>query len=336
MRLTIFAMLLALMTASQSLAQQEKQHENVMLKAFVNSKTIVFLGDSITYSGQYLAVLEDCLLANKVNAPRLLNCGLGSETCSGESEPAHPWPRPNVHERFERLLEKVEPDLLVVNYGMNDGIYHPFDEKRFQSYKDGIEKIIEAANQSNGDMKVILLTPPPFDALPLKLKNSLATKDAKEFNWKTVYENYDTEVLAVYSKWILEQESRVAGCIDMRTPILEALAEKRKTDPKFRFAHDGVHLNSAGQKIMGQTIAKALGVDPDKTHGEKVLKAIKERQNVHRDSWLAEVGHKRPGVKSGMKIEAAKLEADKIDLQIEAAIKKGKQKERTNENTADQ
>ena len=295
---------------------QQTQEQNPVAEAFFAASTIAFLGDSITYRGTFITDLESTMVANGKTGPKLLNLGLPSETCSGCSEPAHPWPRPNVHERFDRVLDKLKPDLLVVNYGMNDGIYHPFDKTRFEKFKQGINIIIEAADKSDGKLKVILVTPPTFDALPLKAKNKLAAGDAKNFSWKRVYENYDTDVLAVYSEWVMNQKDRVLGCIDLRTPILETLANKRKTDPDFHFAKDGVHVDAAGHRLIAQTMATAIGLDPAKTLSADLEKTVNSKQVVLRDSWLSEIGHKRPGVKPGIPLDKALAAADQADKLI--------------------
>ena len=105
-------------------------------------RRIVFLGDSITYSGQFIAYVEAFL---RLRDPELvcefLNLGLPSETVSGLTEPGHEggrFPRPVLHERLNRVLEKTKPDLIVACYGMNDGIYHPFSEARFERFKEGM------------------------------------------------------------------------------------------------------------------------------------------------------------------------------------------------------
>ncbi len=304
------------------LTGQESKSENAVADTFFAAKRVVFLGDSITYHGGFIAALESTLIGNEKQYPELLNVGLSSETCSGDSEPAHPWPRPNVHERIQRVLDTVEPDLLVVNYGMNDGIYHPFDETRFENYKNGINKIIEAADESEGKLKVILVTPPPFDALPVKAKGNLVPIDAKEFLWTKVYENYDSEVMSVYAKWILEQKHRVAGCVDLRTPMLADLVERRKTKPDFHYAHDGVHVNAAGHQLIADCLAKALGLDCSKHLTAELSAKLKQRQAILRDSWLTESGHKRPGIKAGLPKSKAAEAAQKIDDAIAAAIQK--------------
>ncbi|TXT28529.1 MAG: G-D-S-L family lipolytic protein, partial [Planctomycetota bacterium] len=97
--------------------------------ALLKAKRVVFLGDSITYSGQYIAYLETFLATRFPNrTTEFINLGLPSETCSGLSEDGHAggkFPRPDVHERLQRVLDKLKPDLVVACYGMNCGIYLP-------------------------------------------------------------------------------------------------------------------------------------------------------------------------------------------------------------------
>ncbi len=68
-------------------------------------RRVVFLGDSITYSGQYLEYVEARLRLNEpTNRLEFLNLGLPSETVSGLSEPGHAggqFPRPGLHERLQ-------------------------------------------------------------------------------------------------------------------------------------------------------------------------------------------------------------------------------------------
>ena len=59
-----------------------------------SGETVLFLGDSITHSGGYIVELEARLRSLHPDKEfTLINLGLPSETCSGLSEPAHPFPR---------------------------------------------------------------------------------------------------------------------------------------------------------------------------------------------------------------------------------------------------
>ena len=58
-----------------------------------------------------------------------INAGLPTETVSGLSEEGHAggsFPRPDLHERLERVLPATRPDVVIACYGMNDGIYLPY------------------------------------------------------------------------------------------------------------------------------------------------------------------------------------------------------------------
>jgi hypothetical protein len=54
----------------------------------------------------------------------------------------------------------VKPAWVVACYGINDGIYHPFNEKRFAAYQDGIATLIKKVQASGA--RLVLLTAPPY------------------------------------------------------------------------------------------------------------------------------------------------------------------------------
>src|SRR5690606_42038351 len=84
---------------------------------------ILVLGDSITAAGHYVDDIETYLLLHDhARLPTLVALGLGSETVTGLTEPVHAFPRPNVHDRLDRVLKTVQPDIVWDCYGMNDGI----------------------------------------------------------------------------------------------------------------------------------------------------------------------------------------------------------------------
>src|SRR5215469_17333585 len=103
---------------------------------------VVFVGDSITWLGGYVDDIEAYVLTRDTNSTiTFLNLGQSSETVSGLSEPGHAggkYTRPDVHARLASILEKTKPDLVVVDYGMNDGIYQPYDPERAQKFEDGM------------------------------------------------------------------------------------------------------------------------------------------------------------------------------------------------------
>ena len=273
------------------------------------AKRILFLGDSITHGGHYIVFLEAALREAHPEA-EFINLGLPSEGCTGLSEPAHPFPRPNVHERLERALTKVNPDLVFACYGMNDGIYYPFSEERFANYQAGINTLI--AKVAAHGAPLILLTPPPFDPEPLRKKGKLLPAGAPKYSWMQIYEHYDRDVIARYGKWILKQKGRVKTVIDLHKPVTAFVNEQRKTTPGFALSGDGVHLNKEGHRVIAQAIHAALYQKPLPEIPPATLALLEKRHKIMHASWLSHVGHQRPGVRAGLPLEEARAKADEI------------------------
>lgn len=160
---------------------------------------ILFLGDSITADGQYIRLIQDWLNIHRPEwTAELIPAGVPSETVSGLSEAAHPGPRPSVHERLAGELAAAAPDVAVACYGMNDGIYHPFSDKRFAAYQAGMLALSTQIRDTGAG--VVLMTPPPFDAL--SMNGPLQPADAADFSYLAPYEDYD-QVLERYAGWLL-------------------------------------------------------------------------------------------------------------------------------------
>jgi lysophospholipase L1-like esterase len=290
------------------------------------SRRIVFLGDSITYSGQYV---DDTEMALRTLYPEgsfeFLDLGLPSETVSGLSEPGHAggaFPRPDLHDRLARLLELTHPDLVIACYGMNDGIYYPFGEERFEKYQQGIRLLRERVIKSGA--KLILLTPPVFDPQPIRAH----TLPAGLAEYRQPYEGYN-DVLDRYSDWLLAQRKYGWLVIDVHTPMKKHLAEYRHKDPTYILATDGVHINDSGHALMAQSLLQGLRVPGDGKQlsnllstepGREILKLIHSRNRLLSDAWLTAVGHKRPGMTKGLPLEEATTQATELNHQIKEKL----------------
>jgi len=259
------------------------------------AKRVVFLGDSITYAGQFV---EDIAAYQQARFPEhpvtIINVGLPSETVSGLSEPGHAdgkFPRPDLHERLARVLAKTRPDLVFACYGMNDGIYLPLDAARFQAYRDGIEWLHAQVTQAG--VPIIHVTPPVFDEV------------------KGGHAGYET-VLAEYSAWLVSQRTNGWDVIDLHTPMKQYLAAQRAKDPAFALTKDGIHPGDLGHWLMAQAILEHLGVTAAQSansinallapypDGGQILAREQASQRVWKDAWLTETGHKRPNMKRGL------------------------------------
>ncbi len=281
---------------------------------------VVFIGNSITYSGQYIVNIETYLITRYPKKHfEFINVGLPSETVSGLSENNHAggrFPRPDLHERLARVLTQTQPDFVFACYGMNDGIYLPLDEQRFQKYREGINWLHDEVEKTG--IKIVHLTPPIFDEL--KGKNP----------------GYAT-VLDTYSQWLMSQkETAKWDVVDLHFPMKNYLEQHRLADPAFALAKDGVHPDALGHWLMAKEVLRYLGekrldqVEDLKTvpgfhaKGEEILKLVTERQQFMKDAWLTATGHQRPEMKVGLPLDEAKAKAAVIETQIRDLLKQKK------------
>lgn len=292
--------------------------------ALPEAKRILFLGDSITYGGTYIQILEAAAIAGHPDQHMdMLNIGLSSETVSGLSEEGHAggkFPRPDLHERLDRVLAKVKPDIVIACYGMNDGIYYPLSPDRTKAYQDGIKRLREKVAAAGAQL--IHLTPPVFDGLPIQKRLLPAGLE----KYPQPYAGYN-DVLDHYAEWLLSMQSQGWQVLDVHGAMKKALAEQRLKDPQFTYAKDGIHPNAAGHLIMAQPLLKAWGLKvtaqgkPDHVNGPAIYALIGQKQSLMRDAWLTETGHTRPGVPAGLPLAEAQAKAAELDSQARVFAK---------------
>ncbi|MDG1276605.1 MAG: SGNH/GDSL hydrolase family protein [Algoriphagus sp.] len=301
---TIFILfLVSLISFCNALAQKNYEISD-------DAKQILFLGNSITYSGEYLAYVETIYrLNNPESKLEWINLGLPSETVSGLSEEGHAggaFPRPDLHERLDRIFSQIQPDLVFANYGMNDGIYLPFDTTRFNKYAGGMRWLnskIQAINATP-----IFVTPPIYDpekGIPYSL------------------------TLDFYADWLIAQKSEKDwNVIDIHFPMKAYLETQRKTNPSFYLAKDGVHPNSTGHWLMAKPILEFLGITDsdsfitfeesiaDYPNGLEVFILILQKQKILRDAYLSKTQHLRPGIPEGLPLIEAEKQVELLENQI--------------------
>ena len=218
-------------------------------KSFIKSnQRIGFFGDSITFSGQFIKILEEKAKANsKYDQVTFANYGKSSETVSGLSEAIHDPVRPLLFDRLQSVFDQNKPDLLFFWYGINDAIYHPFSEERFNAYKNGVERFLSFA-QSKG-CKVVLLTPGLF-GISAEAKTKLEQKENADYSWMNPYPDYN-EVMRQYRDYILTVDHpSVVKKIDLYAPLNENKDQAYNEDP--------IHPNSEGHRIIAEEIYTAL------------------------------------------------------------------------------
>jgi lysophospholipase L1-like esterase len=287
---------------------------------------ILFLGDSITQAGDYVADVDAWLVARGI-AVEVLNLGLASETATELTEAeneahlkAHGFGRPFLGERLDRVLDATRPDLVFACYGMNDAGSLPADEAGDRRFASAMTHLRDAALKA-GARRVVVCTPPVHDA---KGVVSQAGHDAS---------------LARYSVWLRAMRARGWDVVDIHGPMRQALDERRATDPAFAFARDGVHPGGEGHWLMAvQVLTQLLGADltgvasADQlfpAHGIDIRDLVGARMRTLSAAWMTATGHTRPGVPGGPgaapgpSVEAAREAVADITRQIARATGDG-------------
>ena len=274
--------------------------------------SILFLGNSITYDGRFIADVETWhMFKFPSEQAEFINVGLPSETVSGLSEEGHAggkFPRPDLHERLARVLAAVKPELVIVDYGMNDGIYLPLDSVRFMAYRNGMTWLYDELKKA-GIPAIVFCTPPVHDD---PVKGSMG---------------YDL-VLDEYSRWLMTQgKEKGWEVIDIHFPMKAYLEGMRAKDPKFKLAEDGVHPGDLGHWLMAREIIAYLGTAAPEASSVigalgssqkavQVRALVDQRQHIMKDAWLRRTGFIRPGMPEGLPFEEAEKKAKAITEEI--------------------
>jgi hypothetical protein len=133
---------------------------------------------------------------------------------------------------------------------MNDGIYKPLEDERFAAFRAGMVKLREKVSAAGA--RLVLMTPPVFDARPIMARTS-------DEGGARPFKGYD-DVLAAYATWQVGQRASGWDVGDLHTLMAQQLEARRKGDPAFTFAKDGVHPGAAGHWVMAVALLRQLGV----------------------------------------------------------------------------
>lgn len=208
---------------------------------------IVTLGDSITQGGGqpggYVWLLDRYLKAVYPSIPiEIVNAGISGHKAT------------DMQARFERDVLAARPQLVIISVGVND-VWHSFrDFKARRDHPDGslpngvplpvyiekVEAMIAAATAAG--IKVVLLTPTPIHENPASVENARLA-------------SYVTAMKVLGTK-------HHVPVIDLNAAMTRAIAaHQREAGPRVNvLTTDGVHLNAAGNQLVGWAVLRGLGV----------------------------------------------------------------------------
>jgi lysophospholipase L1-like esterase len=291
-------------------------------------KRVLWLGDSITADGKYVSYIEYYLnRQSPMGRFDIISIGLASETVSGLSERNHPFPRPCLFERLQRALDQIKPEIVVACYGMNDGIYHPQSPERMRAFQSGISNLIVTVKASQAEL--ILLTPAPFDTLPIRSR--VLGDGAAAYSYAAPYEKYDS-VLADYSRWETTRARRKAFVVDLRTAMVRYQDRQRAQESGFSFSADGIHPSAQGHLLMALTILKSFGInikaadletELSRINSDPLFKLVRQHREGRSQGWLPFIGYTRGETVKSPEVEPSEAASKALQEQIDQ-LRKGK------------
>lgn len=217
--------------------------------AVKDGQKIAFMGDSITQAG-----------AGPKGYVRLVISGLGANDVKATAIPAgiSGHKSNQMLDRLDRDALNKKPDWMTLSCGVND-VWHGANGVPLDKYKENITKIVEKCEAAG--VKVMILT-----------STMIGEDQPNANNQKLVAYNDFLKALAKEKKCLLADLNA-----DMQAAIAKVGPEKKGN----LLTGDGVHMNTAGNKMMATGVLRAFGLN-----AEQIAKA--------EQAWSAPPAPKQP------------------------------------------
>jgi lysophospholipase L1-like esterase len=206
--------------------------------ALKDGDRVVFYGDSITQDGAYARFVEEYV---RTRFPRwdirFYNAGVGGDTVRGGG--AGP-----IDVRLERDVIALQPTVVTIMLGMNDGGYKPFDPMTLAAFGEGYRAIVAKLQQALPGVRLTFIRSSPFDDVARPPQFAPGYDDA-------------LRRLGCYVTTLGAKEK--ATVVDFRDPVNAGVAAVLKDNPDLarQIVPDRVHPGSSGHLVMGATLLRA-------------------------------------------------------------------------------
>ena len=253
------------------------------MEKIFNNKTICFVGDSITYNGKFIYDIRSYFQGKK-DKPLVYNRGVaGNKSIM-------------VKAIFEGEIKDMNPDYVVVNFGVNDaGIWFYDNLKevtpeileirkiRNAEYFRGIRESIEIIKERG--ITPILSSPFPVNEMIIEKENVETVGDNKEkedyigpsFYTRATFRNING-VLRYYAEELKIIASEMGA---MYLPMFETLYPIT-LEVEGMFTDDGIHYTQTGADYIAKTILESFGYDI----GDPIFKQTAENDEIARIELL--------------------------------------------------
>ncbi len=194
---------------------------------------IVFLGDSITHGGHYLASFQNalwCLMPEKNLS--FFNAGVSGDVAA------------HALERLDAEVIAQKPNVVTILLGMNDAGYQAFNEELLANYRRDMTAIVKRLREET-EAKLVLLSPTYFD------QQQVPDGGADHLDYNGTLIRYGD---------VCRQLAEEYKCrfVDLNAPLLQATERLRIRDADATLVPDAVHPAEAGGMVMAHAMLTGL------------------------------------------------------------------------------
>ena len=211
---------------------------------FKDGDSVVFLGDSITHGGRYVADLQAFWsLRYPGSNVRMHNCGISGQRAN------------HGVDRFDWDVAPLKPNRIFILFGMNDVARDarwtpPYDEKKLQQQTSLLATYVTNMTALVAKCRAIgveptIITPTPYDEYGTKQK----AKPAVGTNEPGLL-----RFAAAARELAARERLELVEFFDVLTPIL-------KENEIAEFLKDRVHPGKEGHLLMANCVIRAMGID---------------------------------------------------------------------------
>jgi len=206
--------------------------------ALKDGDRVVFYGDSITDQRLYTTFAETYVVTRfpKMDVSFVHSGWGGDRVTGGGGGP--------IDVRLKRDVFAYKPTVMTIMLGMNDGSYRAFDDKIFDTYAKGYQRIIDSVKKELPGIRITVIQPSPYDDV---------TQPPK-------FEGGYNAVLVRYSQFVKELSDREKlNVADLNAPVVASLEKAKATDAELakKIIPDRVHPGASGHLLMAAELLKS-------------------------------------------------------------------------------
>ncbi|HEY3782124.1 MAG TPA: SGNH/GDSL hydrolase family protein [Fimbriimonadaceae bacterium] len=210
--------------------------------ALHSGDTVLFYGDSITQQQLYTVYVEDFVRTRYPNLKvRFYNRGWGGDKVTGGAGG-------DAKQRVTRDVKPIDPTVITVMLGMNDGQYAPYEPKTFNIFNQGYGKLLSLLHENAPRARFTLIQTSPYD-------NFAHTHP--DFSYNDALLQYGAAV----KSWAEKDQDEY---VDFNKPVVDMLKGAFSADPAGapQIISDSIHPGPAGHLVMAAALVRDWGADP--------------------------------------------------------------------------